>query len=75
MRARQLAGAVQRRYPCLQVDVVNLAEPGTRAPADVFAVPTFVLNGRVLSLGTPAPEALYARLEACFSGEKGSVEP
>jgi len=63
-RARQLAGAVQRRFPGLQVQVVNLAEPGARAPDAVFAMPTFVLDGRIVSLGTPAPEALYRRLEA-----------
>jgi hypothetical protein len=31
-------------------------------PDPVVAVPTYLLNGRVVSLGNPYPEELFARL-------------
>jgi hypothetical protein len=63
-RARQLAAAAQRSHPDLKVELVNLSEPGTHVPAEVFAVPTFVLDGQVISLGTPRPSALLDHLTA-----------
>ncbi len=62
-RALRLAGEVDSDYPRLTVQVIDIRE----APAqrdDVFAVPTFVLDGRVLSLGTPNRGQLYQEIEA-----------
>lgn len=33
-------------------------------PEAVVAVPTYLLDGVVVSLGNPAPEELFARLDA-----------
>jgi hypothetical protein len=69
--ARRLASEVARRYPHVVVRVVDLEarlttpnRPLTPAevPVDVVAVPTYVLDGRVIALGNPAPEHLFARL-------------
>jgi hypothetical protein len=53
-RARTIAG--------LNIAVINLDQPGQRIPPRVVAVPTYVLNGRVVSLGNPEREAFLALL-------------
>jgi|DewCreStandDraft_2_1066082.scaffolds.fasta_scaffold00475_36 hypothetical protein len=50
--ARAIAAEIQARFPGLQVDVSAL--DSTRpVPAKVVATPTYLLNGRVISLGNP----------------------
>ena|SRR2546426_496742 len=53
-RARTIAG--------LHVSVVNLDQPGQRIPPHVGAVPTYVLDGNVVSLGNPERETFLAML-------------
>jgi len=53
-RARGIAG--------LEVAVIDLDQPGQSAPPRVFAVPTYLLDGQVVSLGNPVREAFLARL-------------
>jgi predicted thioredoxin/glutaredoxin len=65
-RALSLAGAIRDRFPALEVEVVDLSAPEAHRPEYVFAVPTFVLNGRVLSLGNPRPSRLVAAVEAAL---------
>ncbi len=55
-QARTIAG--------LSVTVVNLDEPGQRVPPQVFAAPTYVLNGLVVSLGNPQRDTFLAGLRA-----------
>lgn len=40
------------------IDVESMAEP----PEAVFAVPTYLVNGRVVSLGNPTPEELLQKI-------------
>ena len=54
----------ERALPCVEVRLVDLSEPGAARPAAVFAVPTYLLNGRMLSLGNPELEWLHAQLSA-----------
>ena len=63
-QARSIAG--------LEVTVVNLDEPGQRVPPQVFATPTYVLDGLVVSLGNPERSAFLARIRAELS--RGSEE-
>ena len=48
----------------LEVTVVNLDAPGQRVPPQVFATPTYVLNGLVVSLGNPERDGFLAGLRA-----------
>ena len=48
----------------LEVTVVNLDAPGQLVPPQVFATPTYVLNGLVVSLGNPERETFLAGLRA-----------
>ena len=63
-QARTIAG--------LEVTVVNLDAPGQRVPPQVFATPTYVLNGLVVSLGNPERTAFLASLRAELA--RGSEE-
>jgi hypothetical protein len=61
--ARRLAARVRRLgLATLDVRLVDLAEPGAIRPPAVFAVPTYLLDGRVLSLGNPFEDWLIDRL-------------
>lgn len=54
----RVAEALQREFPALAVRVTDLDAPGALKPAAVFAVPCFLLNERVVSLGNPEVEEL-----------------
>ena len=70
-RARRLAVDAARRYPALDVGIVDIGAPGVTVPDDVFAVPTYKLNGRVISLGNPTTEGLNLELEDAFAKIEG----
>jgi len=57
-----LAEEAAAMYPALAVRVIDLdANPAAR-PEYIVAAPTYVLNGRVISLGNPYRDELFARL-------------
>jgi hypothetical protein len=69
--ARGLAALVRSSGPPgVDIELIDLAEPGAIRPAAVFAVPTYLLNGMVLCLGNPEPDWLLARLEAIPAAEE-----
>ncbi len=51
-RARKIAQLVDAEFPKVSVEIVDMSESQSRRD-DVFAVPTYVLEDRVLSLGNP----------------------
>ncbi|MBI4787303.1 MAG: hypothetical protein HY782_09685 [Chloroflexi bacterium] len=51
--ARELAHEMAGEFPALHIQIFDLDQPGAERPAAVFAVPTFVLNEKIVSLGTP----------------------
>ena len=48
--------------PGVRIRVIDLGNPANVRPASVFAVPTYLLNGKVLSLGNPEVEWLRDQL-------------
>ncbi len=62
-RARKIADQVDAEFPNLAVEVVDVdaAGPGRE---DVFAVPTFVLEDRILSLGNPQESELQGQISS-----------
>lgn len=59
--ARSLAGIVcALGWPDLEVRLLDLSKPDVIRPPAVFAVPTYVLDGRVISLGNPDQDWLLA---------------
>lgn len=55
-QARQIQG--------IMVQVIDLDQPGSIPPAHIFAVPTYVLNGKVIALGNPERQKFLASLQA-----------
>jgi len=57
--ARNLARTlIALELPHLEVRLVDLSDPEVIIPPTVFATPTYVLDGRVISLGNPEEEWL-----------------
>lgn len=63
-----LAQEVDNEYPQLAVRVVDVGDEPSGRHEDVFAVPTFVLDGRILSLGNPQPGHLRQEIESLLRG-------
>jgi len=61
-QARRLVNAVTQNYPKLKIDLLNLSNPDTICPDNIFATPTFVLDNRIISLGNPSIVELRQQL-------------
>jgi glutaredoxin len=73
--AQRLAREAQNEFAVLDVCVIDLDEPGAMKPGFVFAVPTLVLNGQVISLGTPTRETLYRKIRQAIAMKEIANEP
>jgi len=60
--AVRLAGEVSKKFVRLNVEVIDLDADGSVNFDDVFSTPTYVFNGRTISLGNPSPEELFRQL-------------
>lgn len=61
--AGQLAERIMNLHvPWLDVIVADIGDPAVERPEGVFAVPTYLLDGVVLSLGNPDEEWLLRQL-------------
>ncbi len=61
--AHGLAAMVRELAPPeFEVRLIDLSEPDAIRPPAVFAVPTYLLNGRVISLGNPDEASLLAKI-------------
>lgn len=65
--AVRLADEVQLKFKGIKVEVIDLDIEGSVNYDDVFATPTYVFNGRTISLGNPAPEKLFAIVSASLA--------
>lgn len=62
--AVRLAEEVKRKFAELNVELIDLEAKGSVNHDDVFSTPTYVFNGRTISLGNPSREELFAKLSA-----------
>jgi hypothetical protein len=51
-----------RHIPGITVQVIDLDQKGNEPPPRILAVPTYVLNGKIVSLGNPAREEFLSQL-------------
>lgn len=59
VEARAIASRIEQDYPDqLTVEVVDVADNHTVIPDAIFATPTYMLNGRIVSLGNPKPDEI-----------------
>lgn len=64
--ARNLAGTIlSLGHSDLEVRLLDLSEPDVIRPPAVFAVPTYILDGRVISLGNPEQDWLLNQVAPC----------
>jgi predicted thioredoxin/glutaredoxin len=54
--------ALARTTPGIEVRVINLDTTTEAIPARIVATPTYLLDGRVVSLGNPHPDELFRLL-------------
>lgn len=66
-QARRIAERVQKQMPHIEVNLIEIT--GER-PDNVFAVPTYLLDGSTLYLGNPSEQELFEKLEAAPSSEQ-----
>ena len=55
---------IKKRFPALIVKIIDIGKGEGPIPDSVFAVPTYVLDGNVVSLGNPAIEELDRTIRA-----------
>ena len=62
--AREVAELIQREYPEVDLKLIDMATTTEEIPESVFATPTYILNGRVWSLGNPSAAMIQETLGA-----------
>lgn len=60
--AYEVAAEIRRQFPHVQVRMVDMETTTEAIPEAVFATPTYLLNGRVWSLGNPSPDKVQETL-------------
>ena len=60
--AAEIALLIQRDFPAVAVRLIDLANLQEAAPDNVFATPTYLLDGRLWSLGNPSPQQVHELL-------------
>lgn len=60
--ALRLAEEVRQKHRTVNVEVIDLDAEEGRNWDDVFSVPTWLLDGKVISLGNPSADELEVRL-------------
>ena len=64
-RAREIASSLEGAYPGIRVEVVETETiPDESLPESVVAVPAYVLNGPLVSLGYPKLATIREQLAA-----------
>ncbi len=59
--SRRIVADIAPQFPGITIELLDLSS--TEYPEHVFAVPTFVLNGRVISLGNPYRDELRRKIQ------------
>lgn len=60
--AREVATDIERKFPEVEIHLIDIETSPESIPESVFATPTYLLNGRVWSLGNPSTEKINQTL-------------
>lgn len=60
--AYEVAAEIRRQFPHVHVRMVDMDNPTETIPDVVFATPTYLLNGRLWSLGNPSLDKVQETL-------------
>lgn len=72
--AHEVAATIRADFPKVDLRVIDLMQTSEAIPEAVFATPTYLLNGRLWSLGNPAPEDVRRRLAGSRTIERANEE-
>lgn len=62
--SRRLIAEMAPQFPQVNMEVIDLSM--AQRPQNIFAVPTYTLNGEIISLGNPYPTDLRRKLLAAL---------
>lgn len=68
----RVADALKHEFPALDVRVIDLDAPDAVKPEVVFAVPSYLLNGKIVSLGNPEVQEISGTIRALLQARKTS---
>ena len=59
--AKRIVADIKPLFPGMEIELRDVNDEGR--PSQVFATPTYILNGRTIFLGNPTQEELAQKLE------------
>lgn len=65
----EVAATIRDEFPAIDLRIVDLAQTSEAIPDAVFATPTYLLDGRLWSLGNPSPDDVRERLSLALSDQ------
>ena len=65
--SRRIVAEFQPQFPAINMELLDINV--TPRPDNVFAIPTYVLNGRVIYMGNPRRDQLKEKLEQELSNQ------
>lgn len=63
---KEIYELIRQRFPAVTVKLISIDQPDVLIPEVVFATPTYLLNGKIWSLGNPSQE----QIERTFGTDK-----
>ena len=72
--AISIADRLSHRTHTVQIHLIDVGQEPHRRPETVFAVPTYILDGEILSLGNPRFEELLATLKQKSESSSDEVD-
>jgi hypothetical protein len=74
LEARRLAAVVAEHFRSLSVRVLDLdVEPDAR-PENLVAVPTYILDDRIIALGNPREAELFGHIDAWLASARDEAD-
>lgn len=71
--AFEVAERIEVDFPDVNLHVVDIAQSTEPIPEAVFATPTYLLNGKLWSLGNPSPEDVQERLSTAVEERQNQI--
>lgn len=62
-----IATRIEQDYPDVTVEIIDIGDTQAIVPDAVFAIPTFMLNNRIVSLGNPHPDEIARWVEEAIA--------
>ncbi len=67
--SHEVADIIRRHFPQVHLEMIDIGATEQPIPEIVFATPTYLLNGRIWSLGNPSLDKVHTDLLAALGSE------